>query len=156
MKYLKQFGMILFISFLGEILRAVIPLPIPASIYGLVLMLTALLTGILPLEKVRDTGKFLIEIMPLMFIPAAVGLLDSWSALRPILLSVAVITVVTTVAVMGVSGRVTQFVIRRDRGKNMSELLGDSLFFGVAVSVLAYQVGMLVKRSGSWRCLIRC
>ena len=58
MKYLKQFGMILFISFLGEILRAVIPLPIPASIYGLVLMLTALLTGILPLEKVRDTGKF--------------------------------------------------------------------------------------------------
>ena len=53
MKYLKQFGMILFISFLGEILRAVIPLPIPASIYGLVLMLTALLTGILPLEKVR-------------------------------------------------------------------------------------------------------
>ena len=94
MKYLKQFGMILFISFLGEILRAVIPLPIPASIYGLVLMLTALLTGILPLEKVRDTGKFLIEIMPLMFIPAAVGLLDSWSALRPILLSVAVITVI--------------------------------------------------------------
>ena len=117
MKYLKQFGMILFISFLGEILRAVIPLPIPASIYGLVLMLTALLTGILPLEKVRDTGKFLIEIMPLMFIPAAVGLLDSWSALRPILQSVAVITVVTTVAVMGVSGRVTQFVIRRDRRK---------------------------------------
>ena len=117
MKYLKQFGMILFISFLGEILRAVIPLPIPASIYGLVLMLTALLTGILPLEKVRDTGKFLIEIMPLMFIPAAVGLLDSWSALRPILLSVAVITVVTTVAGMGVSGRVTQFVIRRDRRK---------------------------------------
>ena len=77
MKYLKQFGMILFISFLGEILRAVIPLPIPASIYGLVLMLTALLTGILPLEKVRDTGKFLIGMMPLMFIPAAVGLLDS-------------------------------------------------------------------------------
>ena len=125
MKYLKQFGMILFISFLGEILRAVIPLPIPASIYGLVLMLTALLTGILPLEKVRDTGKFLIEIMPLMFIPAAVGLLDSWSALRPILLSVAVITVVTTVAVMGVSGRVTQFVIRRDRRKNMSVQLLD-------------------------------
>ena len=79
MKYIKQFGIILLISFLGEILRAVIPLPIPASIYGLVLMLAALMTHLLPLEAVQDSGKFLIEIMPLMFIPAAVGLLDSWS-----------------------------------------------------------------------------
>jgi len=117
MKYIKQFGIILLISFLGEILRAVIPLPIPASIYGLVLMLAALMTHLLPLEAVQDSGKFLIEIMPLMFIPAAVGLLDSWSALRPILLSVAVITVVTTVVVMVVSGRVTQRIIRMDRRK---------------------------------------
>ena len=28
----------------------------------------------------------------------------------------------------------------------MSELLGDSLFFGVVVSVLAYQVGMTIKK----------
>lgn len=115
LRYLKQFGIILLISFVGEILRALLPLPVPASIYGLILMLAALLTGILPLDKVRETGKFLIEIMPLMFIPAAVGLLDSFGTLRPILLPVAVITVVTTVVVMAVSGRVTQMVIRMDR-----------------------------------------
>ena len=115
LRYLKQFGIILLISFLGEILRALLPLPVPASIYGLILMLAALLTGILPLDKVRETGKFLIEIMPLMFIPAAVGLLDSFGTLRPILIPVAVITVVTTVVVMAVSGRVTQMVIRMDR-----------------------------------------
>ena len=115
MKYIKQFGIILLISFLGEILRAVIPLPIPASIYGLVLMLAALMTHLLPLEAVQDSGKFLIEIMPLMFIPAAVGLLDSWSALRPILLSVAAITVVSTVVVMVIAGKVTQKIIRMDR-----------------------------------------
>src|SRR5699024_7203351 len=115
MKYIKQFGIILLISFLGEILRAVIPLPIPASIYGLVLMLAALMTHLLPLEAVQDSGKFLIEIMPLMVIPAAVGLLDSWSALRPILLSVAAITVVSTVVVMVISGKVTQKIIRMDR-----------------------------------------
>ena len=115
MKYIKQFGIILLISFLGEILRAVIPLPIPASIYGLVLMLAALMTHLLPLEAVQDSGKFLIEIMALMVIPAAVGLLDSWSALGPILLSVAAITVVSTVVVMVVSGKVTQKIIRMDR-----------------------------------------
>ena len=47
MKFLKQFSIILFISFLGEILHTLIPLPVPASVYGLVLMLAALVTGIL-------------------------------------------------------------------------------------------------------------
>ena len=91
MKYFKQFGVILTVSFLGEVLHAVLPLPVPASIYGLVLMLIALMTGIIPLAKVRDAGNFLIEIMPLMFIPAGVGLMTSWGALKPILVPVIVI-----------------------------------------------------------------
>lgn len=117
MKYVRQFAIIITVSFLGEALHAVLPLPIPASIYGLVLMLAALCLHILPLESVRDAGKFLVEIMPLMFIPAAVGLTESWDKLRPILVELLVITVVSTVLVMAVSGRVTQFVIRREERK---------------------------------------
>lgn len=114
MKYLKQFCIILLISFLGELLHFLIPLPIPASVYGLVLMLAALCTGVLKLAQVRETAGFLIEIMPVMFIPAAVGLLDSWSALQPIWFPVVVITILTTVIVMAVTGRVTQHMIRRE------------------------------------------
>ena len=73
MKYLKQFFIILAVSFAGEVLKYIIPLPIPASIYGLVIMLFLLGTKILSLECVRETGLFLVEIMPVMFIPAAVG-----------------------------------------------------------------------------------
>ena len=72
MKYCRQFLIILTISFLGEILKAVIPLPIPASIYGLLLMLTALVTGIVPVDSVRRTAEFLIEIMILGFLIAAI------------------------------------------------------------------------------------
>ena len=72
MRFMKQFGVILAITFLGEILRYVIPLPIPASIYGLVLMLLALKSGVVKLDQVKETGDFLIEIMPMLFIPAAV------------------------------------------------------------------------------------
>ena len=92
MKYFRQFFLILAISFAGEILHMVLPLPVPASIYGLVLMLLALVTGIVKIEQVKDTAVFLIEIMPVMFIPAAVGLLDSWSVLRPTIVPVIVIT----------------------------------------------------------------
>lgn len=115
MKYIKQFFIIILISFLGEVCRYVIPLPIPASIYGLVILLAALETGVLPLGAVRDTAKFLIEIMPLMFIPAAVGLMDSYVDLKGFLVPVLVITFLTTVFVMIGAGRAAQFVIRWER-----------------------------------------
>lgn len=82
MKLIRQFGIILAITFAGEVLKGLLPLPIPVSIYGLLLMLVLLITGILPLEAVQDAGKFLIEIMPVLFVPAAVGLLDSWPSLQ--------------------------------------------------------------------------
>ena len=51
MKYLRQFGLILLFSFLGEALRALIPLPVPASIYGMALLFLALAAG-MPLSAV--------------------------------------------------------------------------------------------------------
>lgn len=118
MKYLKQFCLILFFSFIGEILHALIPFPIPASIYGIILLFLSLEFKIISLEKVKDTGKFLIEIMPVMFIPSAVGLMDSWELIKASFVPYITIPLVSTIVVMGVSGWVTQFVIRRDRTKN--------------------------------------
>ena len=66
MKYVKQFMIVLFISFLGEVLKYVLPFPVPASIYGLVLLFLCLETGLLRLSAVEDTAKYLVEIMPLM------------------------------------------------------------------------------------------
>ena len=100
------------ITFVGELLKYMLPLPIPASIYGMVIMFIGLMTGAIKLDAVKDAGKFLIEIMPLMFIPAAVGLIDTWEVLSPSWLQFVIVTVVTTVVVMAVSGLATQAVIR--------------------------------------------
>ena len=111
MKLLYQFGVIMFVTFLGELLHSLIPLPIPASIYGLLLMLAGLMTKVIKLEQVKIAADFLIEIMPPMFIPAAVGLIVTWSDLKAILLPVLVITCITTVFVMVVTGRTAQAVM---------------------------------------------
>ena len=116
MKYVRQFGVILGITFIGEILNSIVPLPIPASIYGLVLMLILLVTGVIRLEQIKETGVFLIEIMPMMFIPAAVGLMVSWQSLESILLQVIVITLISTVLVMVVAGKITQWIVYRKEG----------------------------------------
>lgn len=116
MKYIRQFFIIMVVSFLGEVLKWMLPLPIPASIYGLVLLFLALHTKVIRLEQIEDTADFLIEIMPLTFIPAGVKLLVSWGELKPVLIPVVVIMVVSTVIVMAVSGLVTQAVLRH-KGK---------------------------------------
>ena len=113
MKFLRQFMIILLLSFLGEVLKMFIPLPIPASVYGLVLMLVCLMTGVLKTSQVKDAAFFLIEIMPVMFIPAAAGLIDSWKVLQPLLLPILVITVVITVFVMVITGKVAQMIAQK-------------------------------------------
>lgn len=117
MKLLRQFGIIVILSFLGEALRLITGLPIPASVWGLLLMLTALMTGVLKVQQVKEAAAFLIEIMPVMFIPAGVGLMNAWGVLHPVWIPVSVITVLTTVIVMAVTGRVTQSVIRSGQKK---------------------------------------
>lgn len=118
MKVLRQFMIILLLSFLGEVLKMFIPLPIPASVYGLVLMLLCLVTGILKTSQVKEAAFFLIEIMPVMFIPAAAGLIDSWKVLQPLLLPILVITVVITIFVMVVTGKIAQMIAQKRGIKN--------------------------------------
>ncbi len=116
MKYIKQFGIIMAVTCLGEVLKQLIDLPIPSTIYGLCLMLFFLMSGIIKIENVRETGVFLLEIMPIMFIPPSVGLIASWTQLKPMLVALIVISVVSTVLVMVVSGLVVQGIMKR--GKN--------------------------------------
>ncbi len=113
MKFMKQFVIILAVTLAGEMLKHLLPLPVPDSIYGLVLLFALLAFHIIPVEAVKETGEFLIEIMPLMFIPAAVGLLEVWDTLRPILIPVCLITIISTIITMVVTGQVTQTIIRR-------------------------------------------
>ena len=121
MKLLKQLMIILSVALAGEILTAMIPLPIPASIYGVIIMLALLISGFLKVEQVKTVSSFLIEIMPVMFVPAAAGLMQSYHLLVPAIGAYAIITVVSTIAVMVVSGRVTQrFMQRKSKKEDVS------------------------------------
>ena len=117
MKIIGQILIILLISFVGELLNFLIPLPIPAGIYGIILLFCLLEWKIIPLRAVKETGDFLVSIMQLMFIPAAVGLLDAWGVIAPNWLPYILITLISTFVVMFISGRATQAVIRRSRAK---------------------------------------
>ena len=115
MKYLSQFGIIFFISLLGEMIHAIVPLPVPASVYGLVLLFVALLTGVVRLSQVERAADLMIELMPLFFVPPGVSLLTIWGDISGLLVPFLITMAVSTVVVMGVTGRATQAVMRLDR-----------------------------------------
>ncbi len=127
MKYFKQFMIILSITFVGEFLNFVIPLPIPAGIYGMVILFILLQTGVLKLSAIKETSDFLLKVLPVMFIPAGVGLITTWDRLRPLLLPLLFIIVFSTFTVMISSGHVTQFLIRKGHSAKKGGSTHDNL-----------------------------
>lgn len=118
MKYLTQFLRILAFTLAGELLQRLVPLPIPASVYGLVLLFGALNTGLVKLEQVKDAGGFLISILPILFVSPAVGILDNWEAIRGALIPILALTLLSTVLTFGIAGRATQAMMGKEEKSN--------------------------------------
>ena len=117
MRYLYQFARIMAFCFLGEILHEVLPLPIPASIYGLILLLAALKTGLVKLEQVKEVGNFLTGIFPLLFVPAAVGVMELWGKLGEMMIPILLAIVPVTILVLASAGRTTQSFSRKKQNR---------------------------------------
>lgn len=113
MNLLLQFLIILSVSFAGEVFHVLIPLPIPASIYGLLIMLVLLCTGLVKIHQVHKVSMFLLEIMSIMFVPPAVGLIARWADIRQMLMPVILSATVGTILTMATVGLVTQIIIRK-------------------------------------------
>ena len=118
MKYLSQFCIILGFTLAGEALQRLIPLPIPASVYGLVLLFTALCTGIVKLKHVKEAGGFLTSILPLLFVAPTVGIVEHWALIRPQLLAIALLILGTTAATFGISGKITHWLLSKGGKKD--------------------------------------
>lgn len=114
MKYLKQFCIIMGFSFLGELCHYFIPWPIPASIYGMLLLLLALMLKLVRVEAVAETGNFLVSMLPVLFVAPTVKLLDYWQLIAPSLWQIGLIVAVSTVVVFAVSGWVTQVLQKKE------------------------------------------
>ena len=115
MKYLKQVLIILAFTMAGELLAKAVPLPVPAAIYGFILLFTALCTGLLKPEAIDKTADFLIGLLPLLFVAPAVGILEHFDLLAPQILSFIAIVAASTFLTFAVAGAVTQLLHKGGR-----------------------------------------
>ena len=123
MNYVKQFCIILAFSFTGEVLNRLIPLPVPASIYGLVLLFLTLEFKILKVEHIKEVSKFLLGIMSIFFVPSSVGFINALPLMKRYGIQFALIGIVSTFIVFGVTGRITQQLMKiRNRKNNVENM----------------------------------
>ena len=113
MKYLSQFLIILGFTLAGEALQRIIPLPIPASVWGIALLFTALCLKLIKVEQVKEAGGFLTSILPLLFVAPAVGIAENWTLIQPQLLPIFLLLAGSTCLVFGISGRLTQWLLKK-------------------------------------------
>lgn len=121
MKYLFQMMIIGGITFAGELLNVLLPLPVPASVYGLLLLLAGLCTRILKLEQIEETADFFLVIMPVLFLSPSVSIMESFLELSDQVVPILFISAASTVVVMVVTGMAAQFVIRRKTRKEIGK-----------------------------------
>lgn len=115
MKYLHQILLIFLFSFLGELLRSLIPLPIPASIYGMILLFLALYTGIVKLNQVKAAGGFLTSFFPVLFVAPVVSLIDCWDDIKSRILPILLVMFLSAILCFFVSGKLTQALMRKEK-----------------------------------------
>ena len=120
MKYVKQFFIILIMAVLGGILNWLIPLPIPATVWGMLLMFIALMCGLVKLNQVEDTADFFMGIMPMLFVPLAVGLMDTWQILADHAMPIIIIVVASFFICYAVTGKSADIIISRSSGSSGS------------------------------------
>ena len=80
-------------------------------------LLAALLLGLVKLEDVKEVGLFLTGIFPLLFVPAAAGVMELWVEMGDMLLPIVIAIVPVTVLVLVTAGHTTQALTRRKQTK---------------------------------------
>ncbi len=113
MKLLRQFGFILIICYVGEIMKKVFSLALPGSIIGMIILFILLYTKLVKLDSLKEISDFLMDHLAFFFIPAGVGLLAYMGVLKkswPVILG---ISLITTILVAATTGLTIEFMKRR-------------------------------------------
>lgn len=115
MKLLKELAIYFGITFISEIIAKLLPINIPPSIIGIVILFVLLELKVLKTEDVEMTGDYLIKIMPILFVPAGVGLIKYLDVLKIVAVPMVFVITLSTAIIMTAVGVVTQKLVEKKK-----------------------------------------
>jgi holin-like protein len=131
LQIIYQIAILYVFTWIGNVIHHIFPIPIPGSIIGLILLLICLSLKIIPLKIIENGANFLLAYLPLLFIPAMIGIMNYPSLFSISGAILCLIGIVSTIVTMLVSGTASQFLekktLKRKENKKCSSHLSQSL-----------------------------
>jgi holin-like protein len=125
-KYLRAFALIYLCLFVGNAISSLLPLTIPGSIIGMLILFALLATQILPSAWLKPGCHLLIRYMALLFVPIGVGVMQYYDQLvsqfGPLVVSCIVSTLVSLIVVA-----YSSHTVHRERSVLSKQQDGDKL-----------------------------
>ncbi|MBU5668864.1 CidA/LrgA family protein [Peptoniphilus sp. MSJ-1] len=113
MNYLKEFVILCTCLFLGIITKQFINFPIPEAVYGMVYLFIAFALKIIEPDDVKKTSNGILHNLAILFVPAGVGIMNSYNEIRGKTLVLVIIVIVGTAITMAITGKVVELLQRR-------------------------------------------
>ena len=122
MKMMLQIGLVFGICLLGQIVAALLPIAFPGSVISMVLLFLLLVFKLVRVDHIQKKADFLLKNMAFFFIPAGVGILAQFDAIKNSIPALLVVVVLTTLLTFGSTALVVQGIIslqeRLERRRN--------------------------------------
>lgn len=119
MKGVKQLGIILTILWVGQFISDYFSLPIPGAVLGMIILFVLLMFKVIKISQIQYITDVLLENLPVLFIPAGVGIINEFSSLKGNLVKLSIILILTTIIIMVVTGTVVQFLVNKKKGRTI-------------------------------------
>lgn len=96
MNLMLQIAAVLAVCLAGEWISSFLPIPVPSSVVSMVVLFILLMIKAVKAEHIRHFSGFLLKNMGFFFIPAGVGLVESFAGFSEHLIQLIIICAVNT------------------------------------------------------------
>ncbi|MEC2306912.1 antiholin-like murein hydrolase modulator LrgA [Bacillus atrophaeus] len=110
--FLTQAFIFAAIMLVSNMIAAIVPIPIPASVVGLVLLFLLLCLNIIKLEQVETLGTSLTSLIGFLFVPSGISVMNSLGVMQHYGLQIVLVILLATIILLAATGLFSQFIIR--------------------------------------------
>lgn len=113
MNFLKQLIILCACLFVGSILKALIPLPIPETIYGMLLLFILFAIKAIKTDDIRKTSDAILDNFAFLFVPAGVGIIENLDLFKQNIVVILIITIITAAIALAITMLVVEAMQKR-------------------------------------------
>ena len=110
-KIIRQAGILFALCFVSLCIEELLPIPFPASVIAMILLLVLLFARLIRPHQIGEMTDFLMDILQMLFIPAAVSIINYVDVIRDNFTPLVVIIVVSMFVTFGVTAYAVQLTI---------------------------------------------